>query len=345
MRDYFSYFKNQLKNQLRGRFFVSPDKSCHKWPNAVFSLAVTLLFCALNFLPISASSGDQYEISDFFDMPFEYGEVIYRIHGSSPKQLYIIGISHRDSQNGMNGSTTIQTQTDIFRIGEWLNRNRKMQLLLPEGYFDGKGNYPAISQSLKKVNNQSSAQLDNIFLEQKFADENRFVNAEMLLMENFNMRVCQVEDRPIYDAVRNSLHNLKKADTAGDTPLSERLAELQYLQETRTVKLLQKIPSLIDDAVCDGTVKDRSAMFTIGLNHIQDIVRYFENDAINIALPLSERFQPASYKSELNLIKNGYGVTIIIPRTLANDRKLLRMTNLDRVFLAERDQPQQARIN
>jgi hypothetical protein len=341
MWDYFLFFINQL----RARFLVSPGKSFRKRPGVVFSIIATLLFCVLNFLPISASSGDRYEMSDFFDMPLEYGEVIYRTHGSSPKQLYIIGISHRDSQNGINGSSTIQTQTDIFRIGEWLSRNRKLQLLLPEGYFDGKGNSPVISQSQKYVNNQAPGQLDNVFLQQKFADENRFVNAEMLLMENFNMRVCQVEDRPIYDAVRNSLDNLKEAAIAGDAPLAERLAELQYLQETRTVKLLQKIPSLIDDAVCDGTVRDRSAMFTIGLNHIKDIVRYFKNDAINIALPSSEQFQPASYKTELNLIKNGYGVTIIIPRTLANDRKLLQMTNLDRIFPADGDQLQQTRIN
>jgi hypothetical protein len=341
MCEYFSFFKNRLL----GRSFVSPDKSFHKWPGAVFSLIVTLFFCALNFLPISASSGDRYGITDYFDMPLEYGEVIYRIHGSSPKQLYIIGISHRNPQNGINDSTTIQTQTDIFRIGEWLNRNRKLQLLLPEGYFDEIDNSPAISQSLKNVRNQSSGQVDNVFLQKKFADESCFVNAEMLLMQNFDMRVCQVEDKPIYDAVRNSLHNLKQPDITGDTPLTERLAELQYLQETRTAKLLQKIPSLIDNAVYDGTVRDRSAMFTIGLNHIQDIVRYFQNDAISITLPSSERFQPTSYKTELNLIKNGYGVTIIIPRTLANDRKLLQMTNLDRIFPADGDQLQQTRIN
>ena len=261
-------------------------------------------------------------------MPLEYGKVIYRINENSPKQLYIIGISHRDPETGRNGSTTIQTQADIFRIGEWLHRNRELQLLLPEGYFSAAETCPPV------LAQDSSSRLDSYLLRQKLADESRFVNAEMLLKENCRLRVSQVEDRSIYDAVFQSLRNLKTTGTAQSSP-QERLAQLQYLQEVRTAVLLQKIPAIIDNELNNGRIHNQSAMFTIGLNHLQDIVRYFENNAIQINSPEASRMQPADpYTAELNLLKTGFGVTIIIPRTLADDRRLLQMTNLDRILLA-----------
>jgi hypothetical protein len=98
--------------------------------------------------------------------------------------------------------------------------------------------------------------------------------------------------------------------------------------------LLQKIPSVIDHELHNGTINNESAMLTIGLNHIQDIVRYFQKDGIDIDSPSSAHAQPASYQTELNLLKTGYGVTIIIPRTLVDDRKLLQLTNIDQILLA-----------
>ncbi len=332
-------------NRRYPRSFLVPARFYHKLPVIFFPLAV-LLFWTLFFCPVSATSGDQYSFTDNLGIPREYGEVIYRIAGTGSKQLYIVGISHRDPQSGVNGSNTARTQADVFRIGEWLNQHRKIQLLLPEGYFAGQDSTSDLPQPVSaRAGKDSSGQLDAVFLQKTFADENRYVNAEMLLLENFDMRVCQVEDKPAYDAVRSSLHNLRQADSEGGKTFKERLAELHSLQEARTAKLLQKIPSLIDGAVCNGTVRDRSAIFTIGLNHIQDIVRFFQNDAISIDLPLSEPFHPEHRKTELNLLKKGYGVTIIIPRTLANDRDLLRMTNLDGIFLASTNQARQMRLN
>lgn len=150
------------------------------------------------------------------------------------------------------------------------------------------------------------------------------------------MRASQVEDRRIYDAVHSSLRNLKSTNSAeaSQSSLEERLAELQHLQAIRTAMLLQRIPSVIDSELHTGTIHNQSAMFTIGLNHIQDIVRYFQSDTIHIDSPLFAQAQSAGFVSELNLLKTGYGVTIIIPRTLAEDRKLLQLTNIDRILLA-----------
>lgn len=334
MQNYLPFFKDLL----HARFSVRPGKSFRKRPGSAFFLMLALLLCSAALLPVPAASDNPYELPDFLDMPLEYGKVIYRVNGDSAKQLYIIGISHRNTESGLNNSTTIQAQTEIFRIGEWLNRNRALQLLLPEGYFaGGEGASPALSPP-------SLGRLDTLLLRQMLADESRFVNAEMLLMENFQMRASQVEDRTMYDAVHSSLRNLKTTGSA-QSSLQERLAELQYLQEIRTAMLLQKIPSVIDNELQNGTIRNQSAMFTIGLNHIQDIVRYFQTDAIQIDSPLTAQMQSASFKSELNLLKTGYGVTIIIPRTLADDRELLQQTNIDRILLAYDSQTEKDWMN
>ncbi|KJS00366.1 MAG: hypothetical protein VR65_12685 [Desulfobulbaceae bacterium BRH_c16a] len=322
MQKYLSLFKNLLHAPVS----IFSGKSSRRLPGNASFLLSALLFCLVTLLPLPASSDNPY-LSTFFDIPLEYGKVVYRINENSPKQLYIIGISHRDPESGLNGSTTIQTQADIFRIGEWLNRNRELQLLLPEGYFTERKSSPAITSQ------PSRGQLDNFLLRQKLADESRFVNAEMLLMENIHMRASQVEDRNIYNAVCTSLRNLKTPGTPISSP-KEKIEQLQYLQEVRTAMLLQKIPSVIDYELHNGTIKNQSAMLTIGLNHIQDIVRYFQKDGIDIDTPASADIQPTSYQTELNLLKMGYGVTIIIPRTLVDDSKLLQLTNIDRILLA-----------
>jgi hypothetical protein len=159
----------------------------------------------------------------------------------------------------------------------------------------------------------------------------------MLLMEYFNMHVSQVEEENIYNGVLKSLGKLK---TAGFDGLASRqnIDELLYLQQKRTATQLQKIPGLIEAEFLHGTIRNRFAMFTIGLNHIQDIIRYLENNMIQIHAPPSGN-NLENYNAELDLLNKGYGVAIIIPRTLADNRRLLQKTNLDRILLAENDMP------
>jgi hypothetical protein len=92
---------------------------------------------------------------------------------------------------------------------------------------------------------------------------------------------------------------------------------------------------VIEDEFLNGAIGNRTALFTIGLNHIKDIFRYINNDEIHIASPIGSDIQPDILNTRLNLLKTGYGVTIIIPRTLANNHKLLEMTRIDRIILAD----------
>ncbi len=160
----------------------------------------------------SASPKVSKSSADFLDIPSAYGKIIYRINPQSPKQLYIIGINHKDPDSGANNSTTVQTQLEIFRIGEWLKKNVNLNLLLPEGYFSDKkavaAHKPAGFQTLDTFN---PVHLDNLLIQEKLTADKPYVNAEMLLMEYHRYHASQVEDKGNYDAVRNSLCKLSAA--------------------------------------------------------------------------------------------------------------------------------------
>jgi hypothetical protein len=311
--------------------------------DALLLLATTILFFLLLMVSSSPTAAsrlpDQDNLPDNSTIPAEYGETIYRTEGNSPKMLYVVGISHRNPVNRVNAVNTVKTQIEIFRIGAWLNRARDLDILLPEGYFSKNADHAPGAMS--RGGNELVSPPDQVVLQKRLSDESHFVNAEMLLMEQFNMHASQVEDRKIYDAVRSSLENLSADGFESFLPAA-RWAELQYLQQLRTAMLLQNIPAAIEDKVYRGMSRNHSAIFTIGLNHIQDIIRYFEANRIRIEAPASEDKRFANYDAELNLIRQGYEVTIIIPRTLADDRKLLQMTNLNQVLPIKESVPSTA---
>jgi hypothetical protein len=298
------------------------------------SLIIGILLVLSTSGSIAASPEHAHNPAGFFDMPSEYGEAIFRINPYSPKQLYIIGISHRDPNSGANNSTTVQAQMEVFRIGEWLKENRCLDLLLPEGYFAAETSTPSPPSSVFRDSPQLHPVLDNAYLQKSLAANSPSVNAEMLLMQHYNLSASQVEDRSIYNAVRSSLSKLKTVGDGSDEIAAD-IAELIYLQEVRTAQLLQNIPGVIEYEFLRGAVGSRAALFTIGLNHIKDIFRYIENGEISIES--SSGVQADRLATNLNLLQRGYGVTIIIPRTLADDHKLLRMTDIDRILLAQRE--------
>lgn len=285
---------------------------------AVLSAIIAWAFTA------SAYAGDGHLPPEDHSLPAQYGTIIYRANEQGPRQLFIVGISHRDAENRLNDHNTAQVQLEIFRIGEWLHRNLDLELLLPEGYFhEGKSGSFRNDQA-------AAAEVDSDLLYARLADDSRFVNAEMLLREQFGMHAAQVEDKNSYNAVCICLGELTNKNCA---PLQKtaKLDELQYLQEMRTAGMLQKVPSAIEAKLQAGTIRNRSAMLTIGLDHIQDIIRYLQKNTITITPPERGNDRMESYTAELDLLRQGYGITVILPRTLADDRQLLQATHLDRM--------------
>jgi hypothetical protein len=285
-----------------------------------------LLFFQIFSLPqTNATSNNPPEHEpaiEIASLPPDLGKVIYSFNENSPKKLYIIGIDHRDSVSRLNGSNTAKVQADVYRIGEWLNRNCHLDLLLPEGFFGTSKAFADLYPARQR------APLDNSMLEQKLTNDARYVNAEMLLMEHFQIPACQVEDQQLYDAV---LHRLVKLEDNADDPSSCRLlrTEISHLQERRTAAILQRIPDVIKESFLNGSIKNENALFTIGLNHISTIITYLQQKAIHIQSP-SPHTPTKGDDVDLKLIKEGYGVIIIIPNALAHES--LKMTRLSGIF-------------
>jgi hypothetical protein len=264
------------------------------------------------------------------EIPAEYGEIIYRFNEKSPNQIFIIGISHRDALTCLNGDNTSRVQAEIYKIGDWLIHNRGLELVLPEGFFKN----PPAKIEKKNINApervSSCASLDLEALEKRLSDNKIYINAEMLLKENHSLRLQQIEDKDLYKAVRN--HLLKLASCRDDSRDYSRLkSEIDYLQEKRTAAMLQKIPQIVNDEFRQGNIRNKKAIFTIGMFHLHEIIRYLTEKRIKIYAPLLASNGNESSMAELSLQKENFGVSVIIPRTLASDPKILEINELDKI--------------
>jgi hypothetical protein len=278
-----------------------------------------LLFSFLLISPLHAETT--------LNIPAEYGEVIYRFNEKSPNQIFIIGISHRDALTCLNGDNTSKVQAQIYKIGDWLIHHQGLELLLPEGFF--KSSSTTIQKTNTNVPERGSncASLDMEALEKELSDNKIYVNAEMLLKKNHPLRLRQIEDKDLYGAVRNHLFKLAscKEDSSDHSLLK---SELEYLQAKRTAAMLQKIPQIVNEEFLQRNIKNKKAIFTIGMFHLHEIIAFLNEKGIEIRAPRSASNGKEESIAQLNLQKENFGVSVIIPRTLANDQKTLETMEL-----------------
>ena len=300
---------------------TSPNRWVWKW---------VLFFALFSFASAWAETS--------LTIPSQYGEIIHQWDQKSPNQLFIIGIGHRDTLTRANGNNTSRVQAEVYKIGEWLIRHQEVGLLLPEGFFKN----PATKDdplAMKAPKNGTSCAdpVDLPAIEERLADSSTFVNAEMLLKANHPLRTVQVEDLTLYMEVRDGLLKLvNDRNPWCDTPLL--VSELDYLQERRTATMLQNIPGIIDQEFRQGTIRHKKAIFTIGIAHLRDIIKYIDEQKIAIHPPPSAPGDRADYQAELRLPKDKFGVSIIIPRTLAQDQRILEINRLDKIVKESRRQ-------
>ncbi|RJQ20599.1 MAG: hypothetical protein C4560_04720 [Nitrospiraceae bacterium] len=263
-------------------------------------------------------------------IPLEHGEVVFHCNEKSPNRIYIIGMSHRDTFTFANGGNTVKSQVEAYRIGEWLIRNEGLEILLPEGFFSrAEGDKKEdLLKTVTLVESDRKGPFDNKTLEEKLGDDSIYLNAEMLLTESYNIKSLQVEDAGFYNAVRTEMALLEKSRDNVYEYLFIR-SGVNYLQERRTAAMLQKIPDVVDCEYREGRIKNKRAIFTIGLSHIPGIIKYLKDKRIAISSPAFTSFN--DYLSEVNLLEKDFGVTIIIPRTLADNRDIPKLTSLDNI--------------
>lgn len=273
------------------------------------------LFIALIFTPLTQLDTD-FNPGDFgsFTEQFEHGEVVFQCNEKSPRQLYIIGISHRDSFTRENGPDTVMSQVEAYRIGEWLNQHKDIELLLPEGYFVEESVFSVRDSVLKDSSGRDRIKPFNTkTLEDKLGDSNVHTTAELLLMQSHGLKSRQVEDSALYDAVLGQLRQFEMCGCCLDKARQAK-AGLDYLQERRTAEMLQKIPEVIGSEYMGGRIKNEKAIFTIGLNHMPDIIKYLKQSQIRIKSPAITSYD--DYEADVKLLNENFGITIIVPKTL-----------------------------
>lgn len=269
-------------------------------------------------------------------IPVECGEVICQSNENRPGQIYIIALSHRDALTTLNGNMTSRVQAEVYRIGDWLIHQQGVELLLPEGFFVNKtAKIEAKKIKAGSEKNKCVGVPEMKEIEERLADNKTYVNAEMLLNENHPLRLRQVEDENLYFAARKGAMKLINTDKNSCEYLTVK-SELDYLQERRTAVLLQRIPGIVDEEFHQGNIKAKKAIFTIGTSHIYKIIEFLNKGRINIYPSVLASSKSEDYIAELNLFKENFGVSVIIPKTLANDQKILEMNKLDKIIARSR---------
>jgi len=259
------------------------------------------------------------------DLPPGYGKVIYRFNEASPNQLYIIGMSHQDALTGSKRSNTVKVQTEVYRLGDWLIHQAGLELLLPEGYMEKN---PGKMEPNRLGNNTQAACAplrDIKTLEETLSDTSTFVNAEKLLKKYHTLSMRQVEDPELYKAVHNALYKLVK----GGSDSCDVRSEVDYLEDRRTAAILQKIPGIIDREFREGDIHRKEAILTIGMFHLHTIMDYLNQHQIDIQPPPGYS-KEGRYTAELNLLKENFGVTILLPKELLKDQRVLELNKLDK---------------
>ena len=297
-------------------------------------VAIGIIASSILVLGVAFSSGQAIS-----DLPALYGEVIYRYNEMSPLRLFVVGIGHRDAVTRKNGSMTSKVQAEVYMISDWLIDREGVQLILPEGFFSEglvRPKATGVAPSGAKTLCGDPANMD--VLEAKLADESTFVNAEMLLQAQHAVGLRQVEDSGLYRATQDCLLGLTQG-TGGTQEKYLLNSKMNYLQERRTAAILQRVPEVIQEEFLLGNIKSRKAVLTIGASHLPSLIKYLNEKRITIYAPLFTSDQNGDYISDVNLIKEKFAVFVILPKTLAQDRKILEANQLGNIVDRSRSQP------
>jgi hypothetical protein len=251
------------------------------------------------------------------------GQVIYRHTEAGIKHLYIVGISHRDALTRSNGRNTTQVQSEVYRIGKWLIENEGIELLLPEGYFTTRENMDKTRKNDTRQDDLKTVLSDRDIL--KKLNSSIYANAEGLLWQSHNIMIQQVENYRLYNEVAAKISKLEKGEKDEFALLYEKL-ELDYLQGRRTAAILQVIPGIIDHQVKLGNIRHGNAMLTIGASHLSQIIECLKQKKLVVRSPAFTPFK--DYSSEVNLLNEGFDITVIIPRSIADDGDLMSLMKL-----------------
>jgi hypothetical protein len=278
-------------------------------------------------LPAAAHTGDQIDKKDHGALvPRQYGEIVYQENPGRSNHIFIIAQSHRSLASGVNGVDTEQVQAEIYRLGEWLIRNEQVEILLPEGYFCETNAKPSVRAGPSRGPDLRGEGLDDETLAARLADTTTFVNADYLLHCTYNIRLQQIEDKRLYLAVAD----LIRSDSSCVSRQEEAAIHtaLNYQQQKRSAVILENIPAVLDREYDHGLIKAKRAMVTVGLAHLREMIDFIKSGGARLIPPYGFSDSLPCHSGDLSRLREQYGITVILPRTLADNADTLRLTKL-----------------
>ena len=249
-------------------------------------------------------------------LPGDLGAIVYQKNPEHPLQVFIIGNSHRSSASGENGSHTVPAQVQTYRIAEWLIRQYQIELLLPEGFFGRKERTEIIDTTIL---------IDGPTLEETLTDTTTFVNADLLLHRNYGIGLHQIEDRDLYRNAREYLLSELRNGASVRAPFAQ---EFAYLQERRSAAMLQRIPVVVNDAYRQAQIAQPRAILTVGMTHLDEIIKFLEMGRIEIPAPAFSGSGFPPYSETLELLAQQIGVTVIVPQAILSEQKMMALATL-----------------
>jgi len=267
-------------------------------------------------------------------LPANLGKVVYQEHEELDNRVYIIAQSHRSAISGEENCDCRKVQAEIFRIGEWLIANEKVEALLPEGFFgDGTGSVGP-TRNRRSGEARKEIRLDDASLAARLANSSGFVNADRLLYATYGLALRQIEDRQLYLTVVGQLRDLL-ASAQGECSDLTCLPSLKFHQKKRSAVILENIPTALASGLTENEMPIRRAMLTIGLAHVDSMIDFLKNGRVQVIPPPGMENLLEGYTCDLSDLKQKYAVVVIIPPTLVESRKLLRLSRQTQTRPAE----------
>ncbi|MHB8764042.1 MAG: hypothetical protein ACYDA8_06860 [Deferrisomatales bacterium] len=110
---------------------------------------------------------------------------------------------------------------------------------------------------------------------------------------------------------------------------AEWLADLEQVQKRRSAVMLQNVAPVVQEEYRERRIRNRRVILTVGLAHLEEILRSLSEERTKVAPLTGPPARGPGFESELEWLDDDFGVTVIIPQSLWEDRVALRVARLD----------------
>lgn len=291
----------------------------------------------------TAAAWEQTVPEQLFLPSFEhYGHVVFQIRHDAPNQIYIVGQLHEHPVTEDVNQETIQTQRDIYRIGEQLIKERELELIILEG-LSADDSYDALNETLRKFGKilqrgnvidamKEDSKLERILntkIKGDASEKERHLlqaTAGYWLASTSNLRVAGAEDKDLHRlAVQGTKLVMRTGRLVAQRVEEARIGKYRLSQVTivnpydhinqlRTAYILHNTPLVIEREDAAKRISRKQAMVVIGVSHIPDCIEFVRDDYLKVPAYPSSTVPPLD--QPLGYVQAGYGVTVIMPRTI-----------------------------